>query len=172
MVKRYGLTDAQWARVEALGLPGGAGYVGVTAKDNRLFVEAVLFRFRAGVPWRDLPARFGDWHRVFVRFDRWGKSGVWERIFDALSADADNEYALIDSAVARAHRSAAFSRKCAAGARKKGVSRGIPEARGHRQESRRLNDQDSCPVRREGPPHRADAHRGSGERPGGVRWAT
>ena len=48
-----------------------------TAPDNRLFVEAVLFRFRAGVPWRDLPERFGDWNIVYQRFNRWAKSGTF-----------------------------------------------------------------------------------------------
>ncbi|WHZ28864.1 MAG: Mobile element protein [Nitrospira sp.] len=59
MVRRYGLRDDQWAKIEPL-LPGREGTVGVTAKDNRLFVEAVLYRYRAGIPWRDLPERFGD----------------------------------------------------------------------------------------------------------------
>ena len=61
MEKRYALRDDQWERLQSLGLPGDGNYVGVTAKDNRLFVEAVLYRFRAGIPWRDLPPRFGDW---------------------------------------------------------------------------------------------------------------
>ena len=54
--------------------------VGGMAADNRLFVEAVLFRFRAGIPWRDLPERFGDWKIVYQRFNRWAKSGVFERV--------------------------------------------------------------------------------------------
>ena len=58
-MRRYGLRDDQWARVKDV-LPGREGHVGVTAKDNRLFVEAVLYRYRAGIPWRDLPERFGD----------------------------------------------------------------------------------------------------------------
>ena len=62
-------------------LPGREGHVGGTAADNRLFVEAVLFRFRAGIPWRDLPERFGDWKIVYQRFNRWAKSGVFERVF-------------------------------------------------------------------------------------------
>ena len=57
---RYGLRDDQWERIRDL-LPGRAGHVGVTAQDNRRFVEAVLYRDRAGIPWRDLPERFGDW---------------------------------------------------------------------------------------------------------------
>jgi hypothetical protein len=70
--------------VQALGLPGEQGHVGVTAKDTRLFVEAVLYRFRAGIAWRDLPSRFSIWHRVYVRFDRWSKKGVWQRVFEQL----------------------------------------------------------------------------------------
>jgi hypothetical protein len=58
-MRRYGLRDDQWDRIKGL-LPGREGHVGVTAKDNRLFVEAVLYRYRAGMPWRDLPERFGD----------------------------------------------------------------------------------------------------------------
>jgi hypothetical protein len=53
-MRRYGLRDDQWDRIKDF-LPGREGHVGGTAADNRLFVEAVLFRFRAGVPWRDLP---------------------------------------------------------------------------------------------------------------------
>lgn len=60
---------------------GTPGHVGVTAKDNRLFIEAVLYRYRAGIPWRDLPERFGDFRIVHLRHSRWSKSGVWERIF-------------------------------------------------------------------------------------------
>src|SRR5881227_2553230 len=58
-MRRYALRDDQWDRIKDI-LPGREGHVGVTAKDNRLFVEAVIYRFRAGIPWRDLPERFGD----------------------------------------------------------------------------------------------------------------
>lgn len=66
MKRRYGLRDDQWERIRDL-LPGRPCYVGVTAKDNRLFVEAVLYRYRAGIPWRDLPERFGDFRVVHLR---------------------------------------------------------------------------------------------------------
>src|SRR5246500_2571161 len=59
-MRRYALRDDQWDRIKDI-LPGREGHVGGTAADNRLFVEAVLFRYRAGVPWRDLPERFGGW---------------------------------------------------------------------------------------------------------------
>lgn len=53
-MRRYGLREDQWGRIKDL-LPGQDGHVGVCAKDNRLFVEAVLYRYRAGIAWRDLP---------------------------------------------------------------------------------------------------------------------
>jgi transposase len=80
-------------------------------RDNRLFVEAVLYRYRAGIPWRDLPERFGDWKNVHRRFSRWAESGVWERVFQHLAADADNEYAMIDSTIVRAHQHSAGAKK-------------------------------------------------------------
>ena len=94
-MRRYGLHDDEWDRIKDL-LPGRLGHVGVTAEDNRLFVEAVLYRYRTGMPWRDLPKRFGDWKAVHTRFTRWAKAGVWERVFKYLAKDADNEYAMID----------------------------------------------------------------------------
>jgi len=83
----------------------------VIAKDNRLFVEAVLYRYRTGIPWRDLPERFGDWKAVHTRFTRWAKTGVWERVFKHLALDADNEYAMIDSTIVRAHQHSAGAQK-------------------------------------------------------------
>ena len=81
--------------------------MGVTARDNRLFVEAVLYRYRAGIPWRDLPARFGDFRVIHTRFSRWSKIGVWKRVFGHLADEADNEYAMIDSTIVRAHQHSA-----------------------------------------------------------------
>jgi transposase len=105
-MRRYALRDDQWERIELL-LPGKASDVGVTARDNRLFVEAVLYRYRAGIPWRDLPERFGDFRIVHTRHMRWSRKGVWERVFRALASDADNEYAMIDSTIVRAHQHSA-----------------------------------------------------------------
>jgi len=109
-MRRYGLRDDQWERIKDL-LPGRVGYVGVTARDNRLFVEAVLYRYRAGIPWRDLPERFGDPIKIHTRFSRWAKSGVWARVFAVLASDADNEYAMIDSTIVRAHQHSAGAQK-------------------------------------------------------------
>ncbi len=122
MTRRYGLRDDQWNRIEGL-LPGRDETVGVTAKDNRLFVEAVLDRYRAGIPWRDWPERFGDWKNVHRRPSRWAERGVWEGVFRELAADADNEYAMIDRTIVRAHQHSAGAQKKRAQTRRSDVAR-------------------------------------------------
>lgn len=97
------LRDDQWRRIEGF-LPGKATDCGVTAKNNRLFVEAVLWIIRTGSPWRDLPTDFGHWHRVYVRYNRWSKKGVWERIFTTMSDDPDLEYVMVDGSIVRVHQ--------------------------------------------------------------------
>ena len=114
-MRRYGLRDDQWERIKNF-LPGRIGSEGRPARDNRLFVDAVLYRYRTGIPWRDLPERFGDFRVVHTRFSRWAKAGVWKRIFEHLAKEADNEYAMIDSTIVRAHQHSA-------GAPKKGATR-------------------------------------------------
>jgi transposase len=109
-MRRYGLRDDQWERIKDF-LPGREGHVGGTAADNRLFIEAVLYRYRAGIPWRDLPERFGDWKNTHTRFRAWCESGVFERIFKALAEDCDNEYMSLDSTIVRAHQHSAGARK-------------------------------------------------------------
>ena len=109
-MRRYALRNDQWEKIEPL-LLGKKGDVGVTAKDNRLFVEAVLYRYRAGIPWRDLPKRFGDFRVVHTRFSRWAERGAWENVFKILTQDADNEYVIIDSTIVRAHQHSAGARK-------------------------------------------------------------
>lgn len=129
-MRRYALSDDQFARIEHL-LPGRPGHVGRNSdKGNRLFVEAVIWKFRTGAPWRDLPERFGDWKNTHKRFSRWAESGLWESLFKTLADDPDNEYAMIDATVVRAHQHSA-------GARKRGFERS------DRPLARRIDDQDS-----------------------------
>jgi len=109
-MRRYALRDDQWDRIKDI-LPGREETVGVTAKDNRLFVEAVLYRYRAGIPWRDLPERFGDFRVIHLRHSRWSEKGVWEGVLKLLSQDADNEYAMIDSTIVRAHQHSSGAKK-------------------------------------------------------------
>ena len=109
MVRKV-LRDEQWARIESM-LPGKASDRGVTAKDNRLFVEAVLWIARVGAPWRDLPAVFGPWNSVYKRFARWSERKVWHRVFAELAKDADFEEVFLDSTIVRAHQHAAGAPK-------------------------------------------------------------
>ena len=100
---RFVVSDAVWEKIASL-LPGKASDSGVTAKDNRLFLEAVLWMVRTGAPWRDLPERFGNWNSVFRRFRRWAQTSVLEHVFHTLSGDPDFEYALIDGTIIRVHQ--------------------------------------------------------------------
>ena len=109
-MQRYALRDDQWEAIKDL-LPGRVESVGATARDNRLFVEAVLYRYRAGSAWRDLPECFGHWKNVHKRFSRWAKRGIWKTVFTHLASDADNEYAMIDSTIVRAHQHSAGALK-------------------------------------------------------------
>ena len=104
-MRRYEITDEEWNRIKEL-LPGQPGDPGVTAKDNRLFINAVLWMARTGAPWEDLPERFGKANSVFRRFARWAKKGVWERVFRHLQ-EPDLEQLFLDSSVIRAHQHAA-----------------------------------------------------------------
>jgi transposase len=106
MSVRLMLEDHVWERMAGY-LPGKVGDPGRSGADNRIFVEAVLWLARTGVPWRDLPAVFGNWNSNFVRFSRWSKAGVWDRLFSAMTNDPDFEYILIDSTIVRAHQHAA-----------------------------------------------------------------
>ena len=103
--QRFVVTDDIWARLEPH-LPGKKSDSGVTGKDNRLFLEAVLWRVRTGLPWRDLPSAFGNWNSVFRRFRRWAKGGVFERLFQEIRGEPDFEYALIDGTIVQAHQKA------------------------------------------------------------------
>ncbi len=90
---RFVLKDAQWETMapHCLGKPTDPGRSGM---DNRLFLEAVLWKARTSSPWRDLPPEFGKWNTVLQRFNDWAKAGVFEKVFEAVSDDPDMEYAM------------------------------------------------------------------------------
>ena len=104
---RYVLTDAQWAKIEPHCL-SKATDPGRTGRNNRLFLEAVLWTARTGSPWRDLPAHFGNWSTAFRRFRDWREADVFKRIFDALSdepdMEPDMEYVMVDATIVKVHR--------------------------------------------------------------------
>jgi putative transposase len=103
---RRELRDDQWNKIKDL-LPGKQADPGRTAQNNRKFIDAILWIARTGAHWRELPVCFGLWNSVFVRYNRWAKAGVWERLFAALSDDPDFEYLMIDSTIVRAHQHSA-----------------------------------------------------------------
>jgi len=98
------LRDDQGERIAPL-LPGKASDCGVTARDNRLFLEAILWTARTGSsPWRDLPPEFDPWHRVYERYNRWSHKGHWEAMFTALAQDPDLEDLMVDGSIRRVHQ--------------------------------------------------------------------
>lgn len=109
MYYRHAICDEEWDRIKDL-LPGRDGLRGVTAKDNRLFIDAVLWIAKTGAPWRDLPERFGKWNSVWRRFDRWARKGIWRKVFEHFQ-DPDLEWLILDSTIIRAHPHAAGARK-------------------------------------------------------------
>ena len=115
----HALSDAQWERLRPLLPPPPQGR-GRPRADDRRVVDGILWRLATGVPWRDLPARFGPWRTVYSRFRRWQQAGVWERVLAALQAEADArgdlDWALhfLDGTIVRAHQHAAGAKKGAA----------------------------------------------------------
>ena len=105
-MKRYELSTTQWERIAPL-LPGKVSDPGRTGSDNLLFVNGVLWVLRSGAHWHDLPDRYGKWKTAHKRFTRWAKAGVWERVFEDLARDRDNQYLMLDSTLVRAHQQAA-----------------------------------------------------------------
>ena len=113
MRHRHELTDTQWQRIEPL-LPGKVSDPGRTAWDNRLFVNAVLYVLKTGIPWADLPERFGKFNTVWKRYDRWCTAGVWQRVGRALG-DADmfgeHDEMQLDSTSVKVHPTASTGRR-------------------------------------------------------------
>lgn len=110
ILDRLLLSDGQWDRISGHIL-GRSDTRGSTGRDNRMFVEGVLWIVRTGAPWRDLPEVFGQWNSAFRRFSRWSAKGVWHRIFAAVADDPDFEYLIIDSTIVRAHQHAAGAKR-------------------------------------------------------------
>lgn len=104
-MRRHELTEREWKVVES----HTVGRLG-TGRDNRLFVNAVLYRVRTGVAWRDLPERFGPWNTVARRFRRWAQASVWEALFQAVQ-EPDYAWVLVDSTTTKAHKAAAGQKK-------------------------------------------------------------
>src|SRR5215207_386872 len=111
MGNRGTLTNEQWERIEPL-LPKVKTKGGRPAQDHRKLL-------RTGAPWRDIPERYGKWTTIYSRFQRWRKSGVWDKMFAELQnaldveSNVDWEIHFIDSTTVRAHQHAAGAKKVA-----------------------------------------------------------
>jgi transposase len=103
-MRRHEIADADWDRIKGL-LPARG-----PAADNRAFVNAVLYVAKTGIPWRDLPGRFGGWNSAWRRFARWADAGVWARVAAAVR-DPDLRVLILDSTAVRAHPAAAGAKK-------------------------------------------------------------
>ena len=104
--RRHDISDRMWMLLEPH-LPGRRGALGRNAKDNRLFINAVVWILRTGAPWRDLPLDYGDWKNTHRRFCRWRDKGVWEKLFDLFIQDPDFEWLMIDASYIKVHPHAA-----------------------------------------------------------------
>jgi transposase len=102
---RHALSDAQWERLSSLLPTKRTGPK--TRRGDRLFLDAVIYRLKTGVPWRDLPERFGPWKSVYNRFANWSRRGLWRHIFESLQLDVDDEGSIVDASIVRAHQDAA-----------------------------------------------------------------
>jgi transposase len=113
------LSDAMWARIEPL-LPPVKGPMGPPFRPHRPVVEGAIYRLRAGVPWRDLPAEFGSWQTVHRRHQTWSKDGTWDRVLAELQAQAEAAGEIdwrvsVDSTVARVHQHGATAARSVSG---------------------------------------------------------
>lgn len=103
---RHDISDALWEKIEPF-CAGRQNQPGRTAKDNRLFINAVLFVIREGISWRSLPPEYGKWNTFFQRFRRWQKNGLWLKIMEILLQHSDCISLMIDSTFIKMQLSAA-----------------------------------------------------------------
>jgi transposase len=117
MSVRLLLTDEAWAEIASIltAIKSRAGSPPVLS--DRMFIEAVLYLARTGMPWRDLPEAFGRWDAVYNRFRRWERRGLWRQLWERLQTDASpwTRQLFIDATIVRAHQHAAGALKKTAG---------------------------------------------------------
>src|SRR6202795_3478716 len=123
---RFDLTDAEWSIIAPL-LPGAEGKKnGRPRPDDRKILNGIFFVLRTGMPWRDLPERYGPYTTVYNRFNRWSRRGIWKRIFDALASKSRDSLYLIDSTIVKAHRAASGAKGGSKSRRSASVAAGAP----------------------------------------------
>lgn len=110
-MRRYELSNEEWARIKSLLPPENTGKKGRPRKDNRIMLNGMLWIARSGCQWRELPEYYGNWQGVYTRFRKWRDEGLLEEIFRVLSADADTENLSIDSTSIKVHQSSNGGKK-------------------------------------------------------------
>ena len=106
--RRYELSDFEWSIIEPL-LPNKPR--GVARVDDRKVLNGIYWRLRTGSPWAEIPERYGPSTTCYNRFVRWRKAGVWDRVFDAITAAYDGDLQMIDSSSVRVHQHGANGKK-------------------------------------------------------------
>jgi transposase len=99
---RFDLSDEEWALLEPL-MPKSRKSA---RADDRKIMNAIFYVLRTGMPWRDLPERYGPYTTAYNRFNRWSRRGIWKKIFDRLASKSRDSLHLIDSTIVKAHRAA------------------------------------------------------------------
>ena len=107
-MRRHELSDKEWSIIQP---PLPTKLRGVPRVDDRRVINGILWRFRTGSPWRDVPERYGPRTTLYNRFTRWRAAGVWDRIFDAISAAYDGDVVMIDSLRVRVHQHGAAAKR-------------------------------------------------------------
>ena len=110
-LRRYELTDAEWAIIDPL-LPRKSR--GVARVEDRRVLNGIFWRLRSGSPWADIPERYGPYTTCYNRFVRWRKAGIWDQLLKAVSKAYDGKIQMIDSSIVRVHQHAANGEKKAA----------------------------------------------------------
>ena len=113
------LSDAQWAFLEPF-VCRPKRRSGRQLRDPRQVLEGIIYRYRTGIPWRDLPEEFGPWQTVWKRHRRYAHDGTWDRVLTALVAEADARGVLdwtvaVDSTINRAHQHATNTKRVTGG---------------------------------------------------------
>lgn len=99
------LRDDQWERIKPF-VPGGMKGKRGPRSNGRLFIDALLWMAKSGARWKDLPERFGPYERAKQRYYRWLGQGVLTRVFEAVAAEPDLEWVMLDATIIRAHAQA------------------------------------------------------------------
>lgn len=112
-MRRHEISENQWNKIKDLFPPERKPQGGRPAKSNRAMLNAILYWLNTGIPWRDLPERYGSWQTVYNRFRAWTKAGVWEKAFHALISQdlVDDTTVMLDSTTVKVHQHGGGAKK-------------------------------------------------------------